>query len=199
MDNKVSKLTIFWSTLALMGLMVVTRGHANPLNIVHLPDFTLAALFIAGTYLRNWIVPLVIIAFAMSIDWYVISNKGVSDFCITQAYMMLVPAYLVMFAGGLMFKSLAIQNALKLMKLTVVMAVSGALEWLISSASFYWMAPYFTDPTVAGFLPRIVKYAPNAMANLALLMIATVLAFTLFERYRGARRVSSHTESTASS
>jgi hypothetical protein len=39
-------------------LMIVTRGHDNWLSsMLHLPDFTIPALFIAGVYFRKfWVV-----------------------------------------------------------------------------------------------------------------------------------------------
>lgn len=184
MIEQLNKLKWFWAILILMSLMLITRGHSNPLNtLIHLPDFTLPALFIAGVYLRNLLIPLSMIALAMGIDWYVISYNGVSNFCITDAYMMLIPAYMAMFIGGNLLNSLAINSIGSLAKVFFVVMITGFIEWFISSASFYWMAPYFTDPNWAGFMPRIEKYAPGAMLNLMKWMVAVVVVFTLNERY----------------
>lgn len=184
MEHNLNKLKIFWAVLILISLMLITRGHNNPLNtLVHLPDFTLPALFIAGVYLRNILIPIFMIALAMGIDWYVITYNGVSDFCVTDAYMMLVPAYMAMFIGGNALNSLTVNSTGSFIKIFSVVMITGFISWFVSSASFYWMAPYFIDPNWAGFVPRVEKYAPGAMLNLAKWMVAVVVVFSLNERY----------------
>lgn len=184
MTERLDKTKIAFAILIMSLMIVATRGHSSWVSaFVHLPDFTLPALFIAGVYLRNILVPIFLIALAMGVDWYVITYNSVSDFCVTDAYSMLVPAYLAMYFGGSMLNSLTTDSAKSFVNISAVVMTAGFTSWLISSASFYWMAPYFTDPSIAGFMPRIEQYAPSAMMSLASWMLGVVTVFSLNERY----------------
>jgi membrane-associated HD superfamily phosphohydrolase len=52
------QINTLFAVLMMVLLMIVTRGHDNWLSsMLHLPDFTIPALFIAGVYFRKfWVV-----------------------------------------------------------------------------------------------------------------------------------------------
>jgi len=168
------------SMIFMVLLMILTRGYQSTAHLeVHLPDFTLAAIFITGVYFKNFLAPIPLIIVAVLIDWVSISYYGASNFCVTQAYVMLLPAYYLMYWVARSLTSLKV-NSLKqvlLIAMTLLFAIS--LEWLITSASFYWMSPYFPDANIAGFALRIEKYAPGAVTNFFYWMIAACAFFNL--------------------
>ena len=91
MTDQINKARTLFAVFIMVLLMIATRGHTNWLSsIVHLPDFTIPALFIAGIYLRQFWVAFLIIISAIAIDNYVIVYEGISANCITPAYSVLV-------------------------------------------------------------------------------------------------------------
>jgi len=85
--------------LALTLMMLLTRSH-HWASIHSLPDASWAIFFLLGVYVRAlWVVP-VLIAASVVIDYVAITWGGVSDFCVSPAYWLLIPAYVVLFAGG---------------------------------------------------------------------------------------------------
>jgi hypothetical protein len=93
-------------------LMILTRGHSNWLSTtVHLPDFTISALFITGIYFRNWKIAVFLITLSIGIDNYAIFYKGVSANCITPAYTFLPLAYYIIFLSGRFLTSLNSPNS----------------------------------------------------------------------------------------
>jgi membrane-associated HD superfamily phosphohydrolase len=56
--NTKNQINTLFAVLMMLLLMIVTRGHDNWLSsMLHLPDFTIPALFIAGVYFRKfWVV-----------------------------------------------------------------------------------------------------------------------------------------------
>jgi hypothetical protein len=56
----------------------------NCQHTLHLPDFTIPALFIAGVYFRKFWVVFTLILSSVAIDNYAIVHQGVSAHCITR-------------------------------------------------------------------------------------------------------------------
>ena len=116
--------------LALTVLMLLTRSH-HWASIHSLPDASWAIFFQLGVYVRPlWVVP-ALIAASVGIDYAAITWGGVSDFCVSPAYWMLIPAYLVLFAGGRFYvrrHSLSLLGLFRLVSvaLAVVVVESGA-------------------------------------------------------------------------
>ena len=78
--------------LALAGLMALTRGqHLGALGFA--PDASWAVFFLAGVYLEPlWALPaLMLLAFFL--DLAAVTWGGVDGFCLTPAYLALVPAH----------------------------------------------------------------------------------------------------------
>lgn len=94
MINKIHKTKTIFAVFIMVILIITTRGNTNwQSSIIHLPDFVIPALFIAGVYLRTFWTVIVIIISAVAIDNYAIIHKGVSANCITPAYSILLLTY----------------------------------------------------------------------------------------------------------
>ena len=160
--------------LVMLTLMLLTRSY-DSFTGVHLPDFTIPALFIAGVYFRHWLVPTVLIVFAVAIDNYAIVEQGVSANCITPAYTMLPLAYLGVYWAAKYINTLAIKNASQLVNVVLWVAVIGMAEWLFSTATYY----VFAGTNWANFPSYVMHWAPMALKYLAIWMVVIVTTFTI--------------------
>lgn len=151
--------TVF-AVLALV--MLATRTHSLS-NLVHLPDTSLASFFVGGFLLRRAAPFAALFGLAFAIDVTVIGVLGGSDFCFTPAYAMLVPAYGVMWLAG-RFSADRFGMRLSAIAPTVLFVVMATIgSELLSSGGFYFLGGRFADPTLAGFLPRLTRYAPMTL------------------------------------
>ena len=144
----------------LMLLMLLTRFHHFG-GINTLPDATLAVLFCAGLYCRHpWVLPLLLVE-AGVIDYVAIHFGGVSDWCVSPAYLFLIPTYAVMWQSGRLCSRWidSSKAAVKIVPLAVFTATTVA--FLISNGSFYLFSGRFEDLRLAEYFLRVFKYYPS--------------------------------------
>ena len=152
--------------LFLVLLMVATRGH-HLATITHLPDASLAIFFLAGIYItRVWFFPL-LLAEAALLDYVVITLGGVSSFCVSAAYVFLIASYGVLWFAGRKYASVHKEQWQTLVPLVLFMVFADGISEVISSGSFYYLSGRFTDPGLAEFAGRLVKYGPGMLTSLA--------------------------------
>ncbi|MBI5428766.1 MAG: hypothetical protein HZA02_10935, partial [Nitrospinae bacterium] len=118
-------------TLALLVLMTMTRGHLLK-PVASFPNATLAIFFIAGIYLREYFYPALLFLAAGLIDYVAIQN-GASGWCVTPAYIALVPAYLAPWFGGRQFTSLEIGSVRAALSMAGVLLAGSTVSFLISN------------------------------------------------------------------
>ena len=153
--------------LSLFLLMAATREHHFG-TLHHLPDASWAIFFLAGAYLRLRWPFLVFTALAAGIDWAAITWAGVSDFCVTPAYAMLLPSYGILWLGGRWFAQRHTEAVGTLRPLIAAVLVSAFAAEVLASGSFYFFGGRFADPTMTEFMPRLFKYFPAMFAAMAL-------------------------------
>ncbi|MHB1145945.1 MAG: hypothetical protein ACYCZS_13715 [Thiobacillus sp.] len=152
---------------ALALLMLFTRSH-HWASIHSLPDASWAIFFLLGVYVRAlWVVP-ALIAASVAIDYVAITWGGVSDFCVSPAYWLLIPAYLALFAGGRFYARGHSLSLLGLFRLAGVALTVVVIAELFTSGGFYFFSGRFAEPTLAGFIPRFEKYFPHMLGTFAL-------------------------------
>ncbi|SIS96758.1 hypothetical protein [Neptunomonas antarctica] len=140
-------------------LMAVTRGH-HFASIDHLPSASWAIFFLAGVYLKPlWSFPLLILE-AFLLDFAAITFGGVSSFCVTPTYVMLIPAYASLWAIGRWYAVLHCEQWKSLPTLLSSLVLGTFVCQLISSGSFYFYSGRYTDPTMVELLNRLIKYTP---------------------------------------
>lgn len=140
--------------------MLVTRAHVTD----HLLDASWAVFFLAGFYLRNVLAFGVFMAVAVAIDYVAITKFGVSNFCVSQAYVALVPAYGALFVAGRCLASAWQGETLATVGKLVLAVVAGfAVSEVISSGSFYLLSGKFAALSVAEFGSHLLKYAPHGL------------------------------------
>jgi hypothetical protein len=174
--NLKQTLAIKPGAIALMALMAATRfDHMG--TAIALPDASLAVFFLAGLWLggRYWFAALLIEA--AGVDYWAIKQMAVSDFCISPAYVFLIPTYGAKWLAGKYcrsFQSLSIRYiAQQLMAL--VIATSGA--FVISNGSFYLLSDKITEQSWAQYTQIFSTYYPAYLSSTvvyAVLILAAV-------------------------
>ncbi|SFI29099.1 hypothetical protein [Nitrosomonas sp. Nm34] len=145
--------------LALVSLMIITRGH-HFASLHNLPDASWLIFFLAGVYLRSAWPLLGFLALGGWLDFAAYTWGGVSGFCLTPAYVFLLPAYTSLWLAGRWYAHRH-QYALRtLMPLSLSMLTGLTLCELFSSGGFYFFSGRFESTTWAEFAERSIKYFP---------------------------------------
>lgn len=165
--------------LILTLIMALTRSH-HWATLHTLPDASWAIFFLVGVYLRPlWIAP-ALIAMAMGIDYVAITQFGVSAYCISSAYWLLIPAYGALFLAGRIY---ARHHSLSLATLPWLAgtALTGAIiAELFSSGGFYFFSGRFAELSLAQFVPRFFHYFPTMLTSFALYLSLAAIMHTVF-------------------
>ncbi|MGV8844730.1 MAG: hypothetical protein ACOH2I_16210 [Pseudomonas sp.] len=160
--------------IALAALMAMTRGqHFATLN---LPSASWAVFVLAGVLLTpRWVFPALFIE-ASLLDFAAIQWAGVSDWCMSPAYWMLVPAYGSLWLGGRLYAGWHSDRLSSLALLAATVAVSALVCYLFSGGGFLFFSGRYPEPTLALLAERIAIYYPRYLGNLALYIgLAAVL------------------------
>lgn len=158
--------------------MWATRGH-HAASLAHLPDASWAIFFALGFYLRNRLLLPLLLAQAALIDYIAITNFGVDDYCVTPAYVFLLPAYSALWLAGRWYAA-HFRFEVRTLSLfaAAVFAGTAACE-LVSSGSFYFLGGRIADTSLAGFAHSLAQYFPSDLANVALYLGAAALVHAL--------------------
>lgn len=165
-----SVLGIPWGlSLTLLLVLFVTRSNFVAENLhfasgLRAPDATLAVFFLAGLWIASFrLVGILLIAAALA-DQAAFAS-GVSSWCVTAAYVFLIPTYGVMWYGGRLCRETNFLSAAGGIKLLGTLLGSTALTWVISSGSFFFFSGYYTDKTLGYYLghPAVYGHVPQYM------------------------------------
>ncbi len=178
-------------------LLIATRGQHFATSL-QLPGASWAVFFLAGVYLRPvWVLP-ALLAFVWGLDFtpHLLSGaslveivSGGQAFCLTPAYVFLVPAYAALwFAGRWYARRHRFEWRTLLPLATAALAGASACE-LFSSGGFYFFSDRFAEPTFAEFGARLVKYFPDYLHSLAFYVGIAATAHAMFGLAGGAHRV----------
>lgn len=170
--------------LILTLIMAFTRSH-HWITVQALPDASWAIFFLVGVYLRPlWIAP-ALIAAAMLIDYVAITQFGVSGFCVSPAYWLLIPAYGALFIAGRMYAQHYSMSLATLPWLTGTALCGAVTAELFSSGGFYFFSGRFADPTLAEFVPRFFHYFPTMLTSFALYLVLATIVHLLVTPIQG--------------
>ena len=169
--------------IALAALMAATRGQQLAPLGQHLPDASLAVFFLAGLYLGGLRVFLALFALATVIDLTAIGWGGVSGYCLTPAYWLLVPAYGSVWAAGRWFGRRHQVSGSSLPVLAGVLLVGGIAAEAFASGGFYLFSGRFAEPGLVGLAHSLVDYLPGTLLALfAYVGIAALVHLSLAPR-----------------
>jgi len=182
-------LQVEYLPIPLIALMVLTRFHHFG-DVLHLPDASLAVFFFAGFY-RKKALFVFLLVLAGLIDYIAIAN-GTSSWCVSPAYVFLIPTYAVMWYAGhycSAFKSLKMTE-LAMQFGVVTLATSTAFA--ISNGSFYLFSGRYPDLSWGQYLARVAQYYPPYVSSA---MIYMVLGYGIMKLVRSLHTlVASHKE-----
>ena len=177
--NLKQTLAIKPAAVALMALMAATRfDHMG--TAVALPDASLAVFFLAGLWLGGRYLFALLLIEAAVVDYWAITQMAVSDYCISPAYVFLLPTYAAMWLAGKYCRSLqklTIRHAV-LQLTTLVTATSAA--FLISNSSFYLFSDNITQRSWTQYAETFSSYYSwylSATLLYAVLILSVVNVF----------------------
>ena len=152
--------------IALAALMAMTRGQH--FASVNLPSASWAVFFLAGVLLApRWVFPALFVE-ASLLDFAAIEWQGVSSYCLSPAYWMLVPAYGALWFGGRVYARLHRDQLTSLALLAGCMMLSAFVCYLFSGGGFLFFSGRYPDPSLAQLSERIGTYYPQYLTNLTL-------------------------------
>lgn len=163
---KLSPRTQLLIGLTLAALLAMTRGqHFATLN---LPSASWAVFFLAGALLApRWVFPALFLE-ASLLDFAAIQWAGVSDWCLTPAYWLLLPAYGSLWLGGRLYAGWQRDRLSSLALLAVTVALSALVCYLFSGGGFLYFSGRYPEPSLTLLAERIGVYYPRYLGSLAL-------------------------------
>jgi hypothetical protein len=178
-------------------LLIATRGqHFATLH--SLPGASWAVLFLAGVYLRPvWVLP-ALLALVWGLDFlpFLMSGASLAEiagggqaFCLTPAYVFLLPAYGALWLAGRWYARQHRFEWSTLLPLAAAALAGASACELFSSGGFYFFSGRFDDPTPAGFGARLVEYFPGYLQSLAFYVGIAATVHALFGLAGGTNHV----------
>lgn len=145
--------------LVLVLLMSATRSH-HFASLHHLPGASWAVFFLAGVYLRSvWTLP-GLLALTWVLDFASFTFGGGSGFCLTGAYVFLLPAYSALWLAGRWYANSHRFEWRTLIPLIASVLVGSMVCELFSSGGFYFFSGRFVETSFTEFGQRLIKYYP---------------------------------------
>lgn len=172
--------------IALALLLAITRG--NHFATLNLPSASWAVFFLAGVLLRPRWVFAGLFALASALDFSMLASGTVSDWCLSPAYWMLVPAYATLWLAGRLYAGWHRDTLQSLLLLAAVVAVSAFLCNLLSGGGFYFFSGRYPEPSLAAWLPRIAEYYPRFLSSMALYVGVASALYIAVWAFLGQRR-----------
>jgi len=165
---------------ALAMLMALTRSdHFG--SAITLPDASLAVFYLAGIFSCGIASLAVLLAEAALLDYIAITHWQVSDYCISPAYVFLIPTYAVMFFAGRWSAKYAALDVHDLSRQFAYLLASATVAFLISNGSFYLLSGKFPDLSVVQYAERVAKYFPAYMSSTLIYSLTILIVSKLVQ------------------
>lgn len=162
--------------IAIAALMAMTRGQH--FASVDLPSASWTVFFLAGVLLRpKWVFPALFLE-ATLLDLAAVQWAGISDWCMSPAYWMLVPAYGSLWLGGRLYARWHRDQASSLATLALCAMVGGFVCYLFSGGGFLYFSGHYPEPSLTLLAERVGVYYPRYLTNLALYLGTAAVIFS---------------------
>ncbi|MFM8332373.1 MAG: hypothetical protein ACKN9T_11850 [Candidatus Methylumidiphilus sp.] len=174
----------YWALGLLAMLMAVTRFHHEG-SAFALPDASLAVFYLGGLYLPSRRDFIALLALAAVVDYLAINSLGVSAYCMSPAYLFMIPTYGLMWLAGAWFSrqphtALTAQAS----QFAGSVMLSASLAFLVSNGSFFWFSGKVSAVSLieyarglSGFyIPYLGAAAGYAVLGLALVGVLRAVA-----------------------
>jgi len=171
-------LTTKYLPIPLIALMALTRFHHFG-DALHLTDASLTVFFFAGFYRVNKQSSTALLAFLLAfaglIDYLAIAS-GTIAWCVTPAYLFLIPTYAALWLAGGHCATLKLDSLPSLANATSWLMLAATTAFLISNGSFYLFSDYFTGMTLSAYGAKIAAYYPPYVGSA---LLYTLIGFAL--------------------
>ena len=164
--------------IPLITLMVLTRFHHFG-DVLHLPDASLAVFFFAGFYRKKALFGF-LLALAALIDYVAIKN-GTSSWCVSPAYVFLIPTYAVMWFAGRYCSAFKTMKIAELAKSAGLLTLAASTAFAISNGSFYLFSGRYEDLSWGEYFARVAQYYPFYVGAALIYVIAGFAIVKLFK------------------
>lgn len=175
-SNQIKNLAI---VAMLAALMAATRMHHFG-SALHLPDASVAIFLLAGFFISTpWVFAGLLLE-AGALDYVAINHLGVSDWCVTPAYLFLVPTYAILWFAGRYYARIHRHSLPGLGAFTGISFAALNLAFVISNGSFYLFSGRFQNTSLAEYGADMASfYVPYLSGGLLYLACAAAL-YTAF-------------------
>jgi len=170
-------LQVEYLPIPLIALMVLTRFHHFG-DVLHLPDASLAVFFFAGFYRKKALFGF-LLALAALIDFIAIEN-GTSGWCVSPAYVFLIPTYAVMWFAGRYCATFKAMKIAELAKSAGLLMLATMVAFAISNGSFYLFSGRYEDLSLGDYFVRIAQYFPSYVGAALIYVVAGFALVKLF-------------------
>jgi hypothetical protein len=178
------------AALLAVAMLATRTNHFG--SALELPDASLAVFFFAGLVTGSLPLFGALLALAAGIDYVAITAGGVSDYCVTPAYLFLLPTYACLWVAGgrtrAQFEAQDREFSAALLGATSLRVLGAALlAFAISNLSFFAFSGKFGALTLGDYVNATIEYAVPyvgyalmyvAVGGVALLALRSRLART---------------------
>lgn len=173
----------FWIGVALALLMLATRSNliSHFGTNLFLPDASMAVFLLAGFFFASRLFFGALMVLAVAIDYVAIAKFGVNDYCVTPAYWALLPTYAALWFGGRFYARSHQFTWAGLVQFAVISWVVVSLAFLISNASFYLLAGYFSQMSAMDYANAVSQYYFSYVAGAAVYLAVAVLIYAVVQ------------------
>jgi len=162
-------------TFSLLILMALTRSdHFG--SAVSLPDASLAVFYLAGIFSGGLISFALLLISAGLLDYIAITHWQVSDYCISPAYVFLIPTYAVMFGAGRFSVKYSQLNIRDISFQVTSLLIATSIAFFISNGGFYWFSGKFPELSIIQYSERVAQYYPAYLSS-TLFYSLTIMLF----------------------
>ena len=168
-------------------LIMLTRGqHFASFNL--LPDASWSVFMLIGFYLSRYQWLFVFTLFTVLLDFVSIYWGGASSYCISPAYLLLLPSYFCLWFAGKWYRKRLSSNWQTLFPLVGSATIATLLATIFSSGGFYLFSGRYPAPDTSGFITSILRYFPAYLENAALYLLLAASVHIVLNLMLSARK-----------
>src|SRR5487761_2792363 len=156
-----------WAIGVLLAVLVMVTHGRHDATPLHLPQATWAAFFLGGVYLRQmrlWVLGLALVG---ALDFAAVTWGGVSDFCLSPAYLFMVPAYGVLWLAGRTCAAHGLGLDRRRLGVLALGLSSIVVAEILASGSFYLLSGRMEQVSPGGLVAYLWTWAPQTLASFA--------------------------------
>ncbi len=165
------------ANMFLITLMALTRVHHFG-DAFSLPDASLAVFFLAGLCCANHRFLGLLLVEAALLDYVAIHQFNVSDWCMSPAYVFLIPTYAVLWFAGRYCSRFKTAQWSELVYSLGLAVLATSAAFMISNGSFYLFSGRYANLPATQYAASVAQYYLPYMSSA---LIYTVLGLAVIK------------------